>query len=162
MTVTLRQVIERMNELKEKQTELEAMVKSFEEQETEFPKNGDVVYVINALGEVFEAFYKCETDKGSFSIGNIFRTKEEAKFAVEQFKVIAEMKRCGGVFIDKHNRDEYFFLTRLRKDVYIGGTKLICETPSMFFNDYDSALKALNTIGEERLLKYWFCVEVEE
>ena len=59
------------------------------------PADREKYYYIRNDGEVYQAFYEknCSTDCGNYSLGNCFRTEEEAKFAVEKLKVIAELKR---------------------------------------------------------------------
>ena len=90
MTITL-------DELRKKYEELGAMIKAYEEQqeEAEFPKEGDTYYFINPNGSIQPETYELEYDREAYLIGNCFRTKEEAEFAVEQLKVIAEQRKHG-------------------------------------------------------------------
>ena len=160
MTITL-------EELKQKYTELEAMIKSFEEQqreeqqeEAEFPKEGNTYYLINSNGSIHPEIYESEYDREAYLIGNCFRTQEEAEFAVEQFKVIAEMKRCGVVW--KTNKDSETLYTLLcnNEEICIHGSSASNLIPIFWFPTEEAAQKAIDTIGKERLLKYWFGVEV--
>lgn len=173
MAVTLEQIILAQEDIKVMQEEtklrqdaLEAMIKAYEEQqeEAEFPKDGDTYYFIDEDGLIDSKKYSeiHAFDQRKFSIGNCFRTKEEAKFAVEQFKVIAEMRGCGGVFNRARNdsicyviRFEHISLT-LSVVNRIGSS----EAPIFMFPTEEAARKAIDTIGKERLLKYWFCMEV--
>lgn len=157
MTVTLEQI-------KQKQAELDALIRAFEEQEEspEFPNRGDTYYYITEEGYIEWECCNCDSfDEDVFANGNGFPTKEKAEFEREFRKVKYEMERCGGVFSDKINRDELYYLKR-GEVVYIESTSLVYYVPSMWFPDYASALKALETIGDERLLEYWFRVEVQE
>jgi hypothetical protein len=155
MTITL-------DELRKKYEELGKMIKSFEEQqkEAEFPKEGDTYYFISPNGSIQPETYELEYDREAYLIGNYFRTQEDAEFAVERLKVIAEMKRCGGVWKTKRNE----IGTRLSFNLYSMTVELYTSAdnatiPSVWFPTETQAQKAINTIGEERLLKYWFCVE---
>jgi hypothetical protein len=152
MTITL-------DELRKKYEELGKMIKSFEEQqkEAEFPKDGDTYYLINSNGSIHLETYELKYDREAYLIGNCFRTQEEAEFAVEQLKVIAEMKRCGGVWGTPQKSNTAIWLDgfgRIKISDYYHQ-----ERPTIYFSSKTHAQKAINTIGEERLLKYWFCVE---
>ncbi len=162
MTVTLEKI-------KQKLTELEAMIKAYEEQaEAEFPKAGDTYYAINSNGLIHPEIYELAYDEEAYSIGNCFRTQEEAEFAAEQLKVIAEMKRCGGVWKTKRDNGTVFKIhiiythpARKEYSVTYSSCMTLYTTPEMYFPTKEAVQKAIDTIGEERLLKYWFCVEVK-
>ena len=165
MSATLEQLKQKQTKLEQKLTELEALIKAYEEQEeAEFPKDGDEVYYINALGEVHKAYFNSEEDDGSLSIGNVFRTQEEAEFARERLKVIAEMKRCGGEFKYKRStcRGEAFsfFIKYFNGEISVCSIDGFWAATKMRYPTEEAAQKAIDTIGEERLLRYWFCVEV--
>jgi hypothetical protein len=156
MTITL-------DELRKKYEELGKMIKSFEEQqkEAEFPKEGDTYYLINSNGSIHLETYELAYDEEVYSIGNCFRTKEEAEFAVEQRKVIAEMKRCDGVWkVKRDSEGEYCLRFSYARTIVKDVSFSYAEYPEMWFPTEEAAQKAIDTIGEERLLKYWFCVEV--
>lgn len=158
MTITL-------DELRKKYEELGEMIKSFEEQlkEAEFPKKGDTYYRIDGYGKIRQdRFIDGITNTHHIPIGNCFRTKEEAEFAVEQRKVIAEMKRCGGVWKTKTAEANEYCLYGAMLNTVVGIAVSNTEDclPNIWFPTKEAAQKAIDTIGEERLLKYWFCVEV--
>ncbi len=159
MTITIEQI-------KQKQTELETMIKAYEEQaEAEFPKLNESYYFINPDGSIQVETYEMEYDEEAYLIGNCFRTQEEAKFAAEQLKVIAEMKRCGGVWKTKsaEAKEYYLYYAAMNNPVLdIKNWSSKDSLPYIWFPTEEAAQKAIDTIGEERLLKYWFCVEVEE
>lgn len=101
MTITL-------EELKQKYTELGAMIKSFEKQqeEAEFPKDGDEVYYMNACGHILlKTNFREGYDNDMLAIGNCFRTKEEAEDVVRKLKIIAEVKKNGGFPVSSWQRD---------------------------------------------------------
>lgn len=171
MTITIEQIRDKYKaiaeEFKVRQAELEAMIEEYKkQQETVFPKDGDIYYLIEETGDINSTEFKSTSryNEKMLSVGNCFRTKEEAEFAVEQLKVIAEMKRCGGVWKNKHSGPTEYYLSQPDEDlpICIEDSCFNDITPDMWFPTEEQALKALNTIGEERLLKYWFCVEVKE
>lgn len=166
MSVTLEQIILAQEDIKVMQEEtklrqdaLEAMIKAYEEQaEAEFPKDGDTFYFLKPYGEIGNLTFREGSGAPVIAIGNCFRTKEEAEFAVEQLKVIAEMKRCGGVWKTRNEECEYYLWT-FDNLIHVARIRTDHVTPDIIFPTEAQAQKAIDTIGEERLLKYWFCVE---
>lgn len=161
MTVTIEQI-------KQKQVELEAMIKAYEEQqeETEFPKEGEAYYVRTSYAEVVRYINNNDsTDEYHISRGLFGRTVEELNFKEERLKVFAELERCGGVFKAKFDDGMLycFDIYECQTDVYevrVYPCYAHYGVPYMWFSTKEAAQKALDTIGEERLLKYWFRVEV--
>lgn len=100
-----------------------------------------------------------------YELGNCFKTKEEAKFAVEKLKVITELKR----FALEHNEGEIDWNTR-KKNFYIYYSYYInrididfathMRESIVYFTSREIAEQAIQEIGEERLKKYYF--EVNE
>lgn len=152
-----------LDELRKQYEKLGAMIKAYEEQaEAEFPRDGDLISYIDAYGMVRPAKFRKRDDERMLEFGNIFRTEEEAEFAVERLKVIAEMRRCGGVWKTKTaEANEYcLYSAMLNTVVGIAVSNTDDCLPNIWFPTKEQVQKAIDTIGEERLLKYWFCVEV--
>lgn len=97
-----------------------------------------------------------------YEIGNCFKTKDEAKFALEKLKVITELKR----YALEHNEKEidwndevqdkfglYFY--HQSKKILIN-TYTSCQTTFIYFTSKEIAQAAIEAIGEERLKKYYF------
>ena len=96
-------------------------------------------------------------DNYNWQIGNCFHTEEEAEWYREHLKVCAELRRMAdgkveyGAWCDLG----YYFC-----EDHI----LVCTQSDGIGNPYifastQSARRAIDTIGEERLKKYWFRVE---
>lgn len=149
--------------------DIQCKIKEFGKQEEEKPsrrfkpENEEIGYYINYDGDVIEDYWDndCDTDKNMYAIGNCFKTKEEAEFAVEQLKVLAELK--GYVDDEKkwNDKNKHWFL-----DVDIDGKMLASISYSfiivpfnLYFSSKEQARKAIDAIGEDRLKKYYFCVE---
>src|SRR5699024_4168341 len=82
-------VQDEIKELKERIAELEEQAK----EEREFPQDGDEYWFITDRGMVFDSkFENKKSDRDSLEIGNFFKTKEQADFAVEKLKVEAELR----------------------------------------------------------------------
>lgn len=169
MTITIEQIRDKYKaiaeEFKVRQAELEVMIEEYKKQqeEAEFPKDGDVYYYIGDNGIIYTRKYsKYDTfDQSRLSIGNYFRTQEEAEFTREQLKVIADMKSCGGVWKTKSEGCGYYPWT-FDNLIHVARTYADRVTPNIIFPTEEAAQKAIDTIGEERLMKYWFCEEVKE
>ena len=65
-------------------------------------KNGDVYYFLTSYGYVMKTVWvNTDADNEKLSIGNAFLTEEDAEFARERLKVIAELKKCAREFSDE-------------------------------------------------------------
>ena len=118
--------------------------------------NGDVDSVI---------WTENKADKGRYGLRNVFRTKEDAEFEVERRKIIAELQN----YADEHNSEiahpsDAFWLGFDEDNMLI-----IVEDDSIFppvgtvlFSDEDTACDAIETIGEDRIIKYMFGIEPDK
>lgn len=101
-------------------------------------------------------------DNRRYAIGNIYRTEEEAEFAIEQFKVISQLKEYADDGKEWDGDNEHWFIEYnanekcIRADYFLA-TKNIPF--NIYFSSEEQAEKAIAVIGEERLKKYYFCVE---
>lgn len=105
------------------------------------------------------------TDNGCYEIGNCFKTKEEAEFALEKVKVETELRRFAEENneheIDwKNKKQEKWFIFYNCKEEIINPIYLydfyICN---ICFTSEEIARQAIKSIGEERLKKYYFRIE---
>lgn len=126
------------------------------------PKNRDVYWFIKNNGIGSYNYFNDNTDNFLYSIGNYFKTKEEAEFALERQKVITELKR----FALKNNECELDWndCTQCKYEVYYDtNDKMVNVSPlytfkqnTVYFSSEEIAKKAIATIGEYRLKKYYF------
>lgn len=106
--------------------------------------------------------------KNRYAIGNCFKTKKEAEFALERQKVIMELKRFALEHnekeIDWSNDDEQkycLYFNHERNRIMIDNfdvSQFLSE--QIYFTSDTIAQQAIKEIGEERLEKYYF--EVKE
>lgn len=108
-------------------------------------------------------------DQGRYSMGNCFRTKEEAEFASEKQKIKIELQR----FADEHNDPEkliwdgenehccirYDIVDRDLTTAYLYASQTI---NGIYFTSPEIAEDAANKIGTKRIMKYLFDVDCEE
>lgn len=129
------------------------------------PKAGEKFYSIIGTGEVTTCTcYKCDDYRERHSIGNCFRTKEEAEFAVERLKVIAELRR----FAEEHDEpilwssDSSVMKYSIIYDHYCDWVVAKCthtmQEATIYFSSLEIANAAIEAIGEDRLKKYYFCL----
>lgn len=79
-----------LNMLKERIAELEGLAK----EEQEFPQDGDEYWYIDTTGDILhEIWGDFRFEKDMLEIGNVFKTEEKAKFAVEKMKAEAELRK---------------------------------------------------------------------
>ena len=151
------------NLTEEERKQLLSLVKKSQNRERWKPAYGERYYAItNGTGKVDPLTWKNDDyDFDALSIGNVFHTEEEAKFEVERLKVITELK----AFAEKNN-DEIDWANTLTWKYYIGylyefdkvvanGIKQILHNDT-YFSSMEIAKRAIETVGENRLKKYYF------
>ena len=131
-------------------------------QDNKYPKDGEKIYSLDVDGLVKEGVFDKAYDKHQFDIGNIFSTKEKAEFKAEQLKVLHELEELADddqSWISEDKIVTHYILTyrpkfnRIVADDY--ATVMNC---GIHFKTQKSAQAAIDTIGVDRLKKYYFCV----
>lgn len=132
------------------------------------PKKGDKYYYIYHTGVIFYYGYNEDNiDKAIISIGNYFKTEEDAKHMVEKLKVIHELQKFAyennEKEIDWKNFNQYkYFLTydSSVNDILIDFyTYTRSNSSNIYFSSQEIAKKAIETIGEDRIKRYYFDVK---
>lgn len=130
------------------------------------PSQGEIFWTIDDMGSVRPYdWHNGGTDNKLYLIGNCFKTEEDARFEIERLKVIAELKR----FAEEHNEgiidwkngetDKYFiYYCESNEDLHTD-RNLICKHDDIYFTSVKIAQAAIDSIGKNRLKKYYFCVE---
>lgn len=127
------------------------------------PNVNDGYYYICSDGKInFCYWFNDADDKRRFALGNVFKTEEEAKFAVEKRKVevllqdIADELNDGWVpdWSDVKMKKHFIAYSRLAKD--FGILSAAMERPGIYFKSKDVAKEAIRRIGEDVLKKYIF------
>lgn len=129
------------------------------------PEENETYYYIKAAGVInCQEYYNTSSfSTSNYEIGNCFKTKEEAEFAVEKQKVTTELKRFAQEHNDKigwNNYDWKYYLVynyfNETIDVYWTGE---IKGNDIYFTSKELAQEAINIIGAYRLKKYYFEVE---
>ena len=162
----MEELLKELEEAKAKIAEIEEKIKEKQEEEKAGrwkPENGEYYYYVSGCGEVQRSTFKelNSWDIECFKFGNCFETEDEAKFALEKLKVIAELKRFAEPKDRKwDNFNKHFFIIYGFCDEKISVHSYITEKKKdIYFESREKALEAIKAVGEERLKKYYFEVE---
>lgn len=148
-------VQEELEALKERIAELE-LAQGRKEQE--FPQFGDDYWYVDSDTDVMDlAWYGGEYDKCRLSIGNVFKTKEQAEFALEKLKVEAELRKLSRPFI--LGEENWYLNTVSRKDITIACDYYDIHQGTVYFKSKDKVKEVIESVGEERIKKYIFGTE---
>ena len=155
-------VQEQIKVLKEQISSSQELLTKLEDQikkEQEFPQFGDDYWYVDSDTEVMDtASYAGEYDQGRLSIGNVFKTKEQAEFAVEKLKVEAELREFSRPFEYGENCTEFYYGHDFGRIMFC--TLTASQTQgAIYFESREKAEEAIDTVGEERIKKYIFEVE---
>lgn len=135
----------------------------FQQNKTWYPKDGESFYFVTADGEVtydrFLSYAACDNNKVQFH--NIFKTQEEAKKMLEKLKIINRLRELANInFGNDGNQLKYSVSydidTKKVRPVLCRFNRLIPF--EVYFKTEQDCRKAINTIGEENLKKYYFDV----
>ena len=143
--------------IKELSEEIERL-KAEKENETGKLEHGDVYWFINHIGETkLATWYGDPEDKKRYELGNVFIVRWEASFKVEQLKVEAALKRFARPF-DEDERNWAIIFDVDEKEITIDNERSY-QSCNIHFASEEIAQKAIDTVGEERIKKYYFGVE---
>ncbi|MGH2078811.1 hypothetical protein [Aerococcus urinaeequi] len=144
------------------ETEFNEKIKSLKaevQREDEFPRDGDKYWYMDINGDaVSEKWHGVDIEKDMFEIGNFFKTKEQAQFALEKLKVEAELRKHSrpfecGIF------NYYIFFAMDSGFIDVNGRAYCPSQGTIYFESEEKAQQAIETVGEERIKKYIFGVE---
>lgn len=124
-------------------------------------------YIEDCMGVSDDRNVQAPIDYCRFNIGNFFKTKIEAEHILEKLKVIHELQKFAYENnereIDWNNVKQYkqFLIYDVEhKKVCIDYKTYVKSEPfNIYFTSFDIARKAIKTIGEDRIKKYYFDVE---
>lgn len=136
------------------------------------PKEKELYFYYDSEGLIYESVYSGGSiDKNRLDLGNCFRTREQARHMVEKLKVIKELRdfalENNKAEIDWKNKQQEKNIIVFVYDYEFQTVKtgLWYHTQYIPFNicftSKEIAQKAIATIGEDRIKKYYFDVEEE-
>lgn len=134
------------------------------------PKFRDKYWYIDIVNDraIRDAWLNTMVDNGRWALGNVFNTKEDAKFAIEKQKVKIELQR----YADEHNnpkKEEWDGINNHYLICYDLILMKICivdyasymDGSVTYFTSSAIARDAIKKVGEKRILKYLFGVDCE-
>ena len=133
-----------------------------EDEASAFPSEGDEFFYILSDGGIADDLYAIgPTDRGRQSIGNIFKTQEEAEFEAERLRVIHEMKKFAFLENDAWNIDisHYYFYYDVAGNFIDIGSSYAIKRQDVYFKSRGDAKACLDEVGEDRIKKYYFRIE---
>lgn len=160
----------KLNELMEKYGEYEVKDGFMDLLEKPKPKSiwdleyGDKYFFLIALGIIQGVIWRGDSgDYDRRSIGNMFLTKEDAEFARERLKVIAELKKYAKEFSDEEWSNDFYVKHYIayeysRKEIVFLST-VTTSRGNIYFCEKEKAKEAVDAVGEERIKKYYFGVK---
>lgn len=147
------------NLTKEEREQLLKLVEKANRKESKVwkPELNKVYYYIHDSGNLSDTIATAgDWTPNRYAIGNCFKTREEAEFALERQKVIVELER----YALKHNdptKEPTWELGYNRKEKAIHSIEYIDNfVSSIRFTSGNLVDEAIETIGEDRLKKYYF------
>ena len=133
------------------------------------PEYGERYWTIGSDGQINNCGWANDyIDLGTYSMGNCFRTKEEATFARETQKIKTELQR----FADEHNDPDQEEWGKANLHYCIGydvskdnlasiPVVMVRRTNEVYFTSKEIAEDAANKVGAKRIMKYLFNVDCE-
>ena len=158
------EILDEIAVLKERLNKLEKMYDSLTPPNKRWrAERFDAYYYIGSDGKIYrrsEAGF--ESDNLHYELGNYFQTEEQAEFEIERLKVIAELKEWS-TSISEFNwespfENKYFIKIKDTEE----GTHLTIgfyyahQNTDLVFASKEQAKNAIESVGEERILKYYF------
>lgn len=128
------------------------------------PSLGDLYYYINSNGDIKLSYYNTRSiDKRC--IGNFFKTDEEADHMVKKLKVIRELQDLSNIKLNmsdyvKNNRIYYIAYDFTQNRIVPLFDNISRSIPfNVYFSTKEDCERAIKTIGEDRIKKYYFDIE---
>lgn len=125
------------------------------------PNLGEIYFRIN-WDDIVSLTWENDTyDNKYYNVRDIYKTREEAEFELERRKIMAELQN----YADEHNGEiahpSYAFWLVLDEDdmsITVENDSFLPPVGTVLFSNGDIAYDAIETIGEDRILKYMFRV----
>lgn len=160
----------KLNELMEKYGDYEVKEGFMELLEKPKPKTvynlkyGDSYFFLTALGTIMTGIWHNDgTDFNRRRIGNTFLTIEDAKFASERLKVIAELKEYAKEFSDEEWKNKDLPKYNIKSDCENYAIRIVYERclkgNDIYFGTEEMAEIAVETVGKDRVKKYYLGVK---
>ena len=143
------------------------LMSEFKEEEPSFDgwKEGDIYYFVDNAGLIVkDIFYMGDNTASMYRVahGNAFRTYEEAEFKRERDAVLYELNRFAepkGRIWDNNLLHYFIGWTYVGENEICVGASVMVKRNDIYFASKNDAEKAIKTVGEERIKKYYLQME---
>ena len=148
--------------LQEELKALQGRIAEIEEQierEQTFPQMDGEYWHANERGEVWRNDWRdFNYENEMLTIGNVYQTENEAKFAVEKLKVEAIVRKYSRPF--KEDENNYFIeLCSYDDTLAIDADEEFQAQGTLYFDSEKTALQAIDEAGEWKIKRFIFGME---
>lgn len=131
------------------------------------PEEGETYFYIKSVGDVDSETYDSDTyiDNARLEFTNIFRTEEEANIMARKLQIIAKLRKLSNVDFNEDFDEQKWYITynHRTESIECDTTYHVQRMPfCIYFKNQEDCGKAIDTIGEYDLKKYYFDVKEEE
>lgn len=162
-----KKLIELNNKLVDLQAQTEKVLKEIErvKREETWPNMDDEYFVIDTDGDVFMSIWSdlstmCATRK---DIGNVFKTKADARFELNKRMVIAKLKKYAlsrtDVESNRYEGERYYMYLSGKNEIKIKRAIGFVHS-TLYFESPEKTKEAIAAVSEKSIKKYYF--EIEE
>lgn len=154
--MNIQERIERIEALEAECYERFKALKVEVQRENEFPQDGDEYWSISETGEIIgDKWDSLDFEKNLLALGNVYKTKEQAEFAVEKLKVEAELRKFSRPF-ECGEINHYIFLDTNNGCLDVVGLGYSQYQGTIYFESEEKAQQAIESVGKDRIKKYIF------
>lgn len=127
-----------------------------EEDEVWKPKINENYYVVSGNGTVNKAkWIPCGLDVFRFDTGNLFKTKEEAEFEAERLNVYRKLRQFA-LKSGRHKGSVCILYDYETNEIeYWGDDTASKKLGELIFKNEEDARRAVETVGVDKVLKYY-------
>lgn len=128
------------------------------------PEFGEKYYYMTTSGNVAQDTFNTSFDKYRLSFRNGFKTAEEARKMVEKIKIINQLQELSNIKFNENQKSKWSIFYDFDKNELTCIYNRYCKhSPfEVYFASKEDCQKAIETIGEENLKKYYFEVVNDE
>ena len=130
------------------------------------PKEGDTIFYITETGRVISGSFLSllPSDNAKVLFKNAFQTGEEAQHMLEKIKILNKLRDLSNIKFNENQKSKWCIFYDFDKNELTCIYNRYCKhSPfEVYFASEKDCQKAIETIGEENLKKYYFDVEEEK
>lgn len=154
------EILDEIAALKKQLNNLEKLYDSFNlpNKRWRAEKGNDYYFISTFDGAYLDREAATNSDDFHYAIGNYFRTKEQAEFEIERLKVIAELREFATPISDfdwNNCLDKKYYIILESDEVSVDSVDYY-QASDLYFKSKDVAKCAIEAVGKERIIKYYF------